>query len=233
MLKRLLKTLTSLIILLIVAGFLYIQSVWNPAVPKELVARVHQISADHGGYVPLSKMPIFLQQALIATEDQNFYHNMGIDFEGIARAVVVDIQAGSLVQGASTITEQLVKDIFLTSQKTISRKLKQIAMAVMLTHSLSKNEILALYLNEVYLGNDAYGVGDASEVYFHKPVWSLSPAQCAMLAGLPQAPSRYDPFLHLQLAKARQLEVLQRMVSTGFITERAAKTIASEPLGLK
>ncbi len=231
--RRILIGLISLILFIVVASYLYIQTVWNPSMPKTLVTKVHQISAAHGGYVPLSKMPIFLQKAVIDTEDQSFYHNLGFDIEGIARAVIADIQAGSLVQGASTITEQLVKDIFLTDKKTISRKLKQIAIAVMVTKSLPKNEILSLYLNEVYLGNNAYGMGNAAEVYFHRPVWKLTPAECALLAGLPQAPSEYDPFVHLQLAKERQAEVLQRMVSVGDLSSSRAKAIAAQPLGLK
>ncbi len=231
--RRTLITLVSLILLIAVAGYLYIQSVWNSSMSKTLVTKVHQISAVHGGFVPLSKMPIFLQKAVIDTEDQSFYHNMGFDLEGIARAVIADIQAGSLVQGASTITEQLAKDIFLTDKKTISRKMKQIAIAVMLTKSLPKNEILSLYLNEVYLGNGAYGMGDAAEIYFHRAVWQLTPAQSALLAGLPQAPSEYDPFTHLQYAKQRQWEVLQRMVSVGDLSNSRAKAIASQPLGLK
>ena len=231
--RRFLTTIISLLLLVSVASFLYINSIWQPSMTKQLVVKVHQISNSHGGYIPLSKMPTFLKQAVIATEDQNFYHNMGFDLEGIVRAMIADIQAGSLVQGASTITEQLVKDIFLTDQKTISRKLKQIAIAIMVTRNLSKNEILSLYLNEVYLGHGAYGMGEAAQVYFHRPIWKLSPSQCALLAGLPQAPSEYDPFAHLLLAKRRQKEVLQRMVSVGDISSYHANAIASMPLGLK
>ena len=231
--RRVLMTVASFVLLVCVASYLYIQSVWKPSMSVTLVTKVQQISASHGGYVPLTKIPIFLQKAVIATEDQSFYHNMGFDVEGIARALIADIEAGKLVQGASTITEQLVKDIFLTDQKTISRKLKQIAIAVMVTRSLSKNEILALYLNEVYLGHGAYGVGNAAQVYFHRQVWRLSPAQCALLAGLPQAPSVYDPLLHPLLAKQRQEEVLQRMLSVGDITGARAKAIAAAPLGLR
>ncbi len=229
--KRFTVGLISLVLLVCVAGYLYVESVWNPSMTATLTSKVHAISAKHGGYVPLADIPKFLQLALIATEDQNFYHNMGFDVEGIARAVIADVSAGKLVQGASTITEQLVKDIFLTDQKSISRKIKQIAIAIMLTQRMSKNEILGLYLNEVYLGHGAYGVGDAAKVYFHRSVTNLTPAQCALIAGLPQAPKGYDPLLHPQLAKQRQLEVLQRMVSVGDISKARSETIAKAPLG--
>ncbi len=229
--KKALSTLIALVLLVTLSSALYVQSVWNPRMPALLVARVRKIAAAHGGYVPLQRIPIFLQLALIATEDRSFYHNDGIDFEGIARAFVVDITHGKPLQGGSTITEQLVKDIFLSDAKTIPRKLKQIALAIMLSRSMSKNEVLSLYLNEVYLGQGSYGVGQAANTYFGRPVWNLSPAQCAILAGLPQAPSLYDPLTDPRLARVRQAEVLQGMVAVGYITTQQARAISRQPLG--
>ncbi len=230
--KKALTSFIAFVLLVTVASALYVQSVWNPHLPAILTARVKEIAAAHGGYVPLRRIPTFLQLALIATEDRSFYHNYGIDFEGIARAFVVDVTHGKPLQGGSTITEQLVKDIFLSSRKTIPRKLKQIALAIMLSQSMSKNEVLSLYLNEVYLGHGAYGVGQAAERYFGRPVWKLSPGQCAVLAGLPQAPSLYDPLTDPRLARMRQEEVLKGMVSVGYITSQQARTISRQPLGV-
>lgn len=231
--RRLLLGVLSLTLLTFGAAFLYIRSVWSPSLPSALVARVHAIAAAHGGFVPLPEIPKFLQLALIATEDRGFYHNAGFSVEGIGRALLADLEAGKPVQGASTITEQLIKDIFLTDQKTIPRKLKQIALAIMISRILPKNEILALYLNEVYLGHGAYGVGDASRVYFGQTVSALNNAQCALLAGLPQAPSAYDPLSHLKMAKQRQEEVLSGMVQVGYITARQAASIYRQPLHLR
>ncbi len=228
--RRIMVTLIALLALITVASGLYIKSVWNPDMPSVLVQRVQTRANAHGGYVQLSKIPLFLQQALIATEDRGFYHNHGIDIEGILRAMFVDLVQGRLVQGGSTITEQLVKDMFLTDRKTIPRKLKQIALAIMISRDLSKNQVLALYLNEVYLGHGAYGVGQAAKVYFNRSISNLTQAQCAILAGLPQAPSLYDPIHHLSLAKTRQWEVLKSMVSAGFITLKQAHQIDVAPL---
>ncbi|MHB1683405.1 MAG: transglycosylase domain-containing protein [Bacilli bacterium] len=230
--KKALSMLIALVLLVVVSSALYVQSIWNPHIPALLVTRVKHIAAAHGGYVPLNRIPSFLQLALIATEDRSFYHNNGIDFEGIARAFLVDVTHGKPLQGGSTITEQLVKDIFLSNQKTIPRKLKQVALAIMLSRSMSKNEVLSLYLNEVYLGQGVYGVGQAAKTYFGRPVWKLSPAQCAILAGLPQAPSLYDPMTDPHLAHIRQTEVLQGMVAVGYITQQQAQAISRQPLGV-
>lgn len=231
--KRVLFGVFGVLLLTFVAAFLYVRSVWNPSLPERLVTRVHAIAAAHGGFVSLKQIPRFLQQAVIATEDRGFYHNAGISFEGIGRALLVDLEKLRPVQGASTITEQLVKDIFLTDQKTIPRKLKQITLALFISRALPKNEILDLYLNEVYLGHGAYGVADAARVYFNRPVSQLSQAECALLAGLPQAPSAYDPLHNLPLARIRQREVLQSMAQVGYITPQAAKKIAEQPLHLR
>ena len=230
--RRVLLGALVVLLLLGAGGALYVHAIWRANMPQQLQARVHQIAAAHGGYTPLPDIPRFLQRALIATEDRQFYHNEGIDFEGIARAFLVDLLHGRPVQGGSTITEQLVKDIFLTDAKTISRKLKQVVYAIMISQYIHKNTILALYLNEVYLGQGAYGVGSAAHIYFGVPSQRLTDAQCALLAGLPQAPSLYDPLAHYKLAKQRQWEVLQGMVQTGFISRSQAYSIYHTPLRL-
>ncbi|MCY0870200.1 MAG: transglycosylase domain-containing protein, partial [Firmicutes bacterium] len=238
--RRPLRTLARVVAAVIAIGALgsiafliYMASVWNPDMPDQLVSRVHAIAAAHGGMVPLRKISPFLQEALIATEDRTFYSNIGIDPEAILRAAIVDLIHGRPVEGGSTITEQLMKDIFLTDKKTIQRKLKQIAYAIMISQSLPKRTILDLYLNEVYLGNGAYGVGSASRIYFGVTPARLTPAESAMIAGLPQAPTLYDPLHHFRAAKTRQWEVLQGMVEAGDLTMHRARQIYRAPLPLE
>lgn len=230
--KRVIRGFIIVAVLAAVSALIYMATIWNPSMPEVLVARVNSIASAHGGYTPLDRIPKFLQLAVIATEDRSFYQNSGIDFEGIARALLVDVMYMKPVQGASTITEQLVKDIFLSDNKTLGRKLKQIALAVMISKSMSKNEVLSLYLNEVYLGHGAYGVGQAAELYFGRDIAQLTPAQCALLAGLPQAPSAYDPLAHYRMAKQRQWEVLQSMVSAHDLSPGAANILEKAPLYL-
>lgn len=180
--------------------------------------------------VPLKKIAPVMQQAIVAIEDHNFYHNPGFDLRSILRAIVVDIIHGAPVQGASTITEQLAKDLYLGDQKTLTRKLQEFLIGLELAHRYSKQDILAMYLNEVYYGNGANGIYAAAKSYFDRPPSALSLAQAAMLAGLPQAPSLYDPLVHFKLAKARQWQVLQAMVRYGDITSQAAQKAYSARL---
>lgn len=183
-------------------------------------------------WVPSSQIPTTLRQALIATEDQSFETNWGISFEGIGRALLVDLKTGQFVQGGSTITQELVRDQLLTAQKTIPRKIEEMLLALTLTRIDSKSEILDMYFNEVYFGNGAYGLSAASQIYFGERPSQLTPAQATLLAGLPQAPSAYNPLVHPTLAKIRQREVLTNMVSVGYLTPREASAIASSPWSL-
>jgi penicillin-binding protein 1A len=188
----------------------------------------------HGGgaYVPYGRLPPFLVDALVATEDRTFWTNAGLSFEGIARAAVVDIEHGAFVQGASTIQQQVVRDMFLSARKTLPRKLQGSVLAVLMTLDFPRREILSLYFNEVYLGQGAYGIARAARTYFGKSPSALTPAQCAVLAGLPQAPSYDDPLTNYAAAKARQAIVLESMVATGYITAARARALARAPLGL-
>ncbi|MFO7715379.1 penicillin-binding protein 1A [Desulfosarcina sp.] len=167
--------------------------------------------------VPLSNMPIQLQQAFIAAEDSRFYKHQGIDFFSIIRAFIKNLEAGTIVQGGSTITQQVTKSFLLTPERSYERKIKEAILAYRIDRSFSKEEILYLYLNQIYLGHGAYGVEAASENYFGKSVSELNLAECAILAGLPQAPSRYSPFRFPERAKQRQIYVLNRMLDEGFI----------------
>ncbi len=169
--------------------------------------------------VPLSRIPKTLKSAILATEDRQFYDHIGVDLKGILRAVVKNIVAGEFVEGASTLTQQLAKTLFLTPEKSLSRKIKEAVLAVQIERRFSKDEILELYLNEVYLGSGAYGVEAAARIYFGKPVESLNLAECALIAGLPKAPSRFSPRVHPERAEKRRNVVLKQMRDLGIITE--------------
>jgi len=172
--------------------------------------------------VPYQSIPPRVVNAFVAAEDAHFFSHKGVDYVAIFRAVVKDVFSGGYAQGASTITQQTVKSLFLTPEKSISRKLKEIILSYRIEGKLSKEEILYLYLNQIYLGDGAYGVEAAAQSYFGKGVSSLTLAEGALLAGLAQAPTRYSPRGHFEKAKARQRYVLRRMAEVGFITREEA-----------
>lgn len=185
--------------------------------------------------VPVNKMPRKLIQAFVAAEDASFYQHKGIDYFGIIRAAVKNVLSMRKKEGASTITQQVTKSMLLTSEKKFSRKIKEAILAKRMEEKLSKDEILYLYLNQIYLGAGAYGVQAAAETYFGKNVDQLNTAEIAMLAGLPKAPNTYSPIKHLDKARERQGYVLDRMVKEGYITpveaEHARKTaIVIQPM---
>ena len=167
--------------------------------------------------VPLDIIPHYLKAALIATEDRKFYSHSGVDLKGIARAIVKDIWAGEFVEGASTITQQLAKTLFLTPRKTLVRKMKEAILAFQLERRYTKEEILELYLNQVYFGSGAYGVQSASKFFFGKTVADLTVAECALVAAMPKSPSRYSPLVNPELAVKRRNIVLKQMRDTGII----------------
>jgi penicillin-binding protein 1A len=183
--------------------------------------------------IPLSEMPQMLTEAFIAAEDARFYKHKGIDLLSIIRAFFKNIEAGTIVQGGSTITQQVTKSFFLTPEKSYTRKLKEAILAYRIDNAFNKEEILYLYLNQIYLGHGAYGVEAAAENYFGKSTKALNLAECAMLAGLPQAPSRYSPFKHPERAKQRQIYVLNRMVAEGYITNIQATEAINTELDIK
>ena len=169
--------------------------------------------------VELEEIPDTLIQAIIATEDKNFYHHAGYDLMGLARSIVANIMAGRVVQGASTITQQLSRILFLNNEKTFNRKIKEFVIAARIEKSISKDQILEMYLNNVYLGSGAYGVEGAAQIYFNKSVKQLTLPEIALIAGLPQAPSVYSPFNNLKKAEKRRNQVLKRMYKMRFITK--------------
>lgn len=187
---------------------------------ESLESRVHREK-----FVPYDKIPDLLKKGIIATEDRRYYDHGAVDIIGVARAFITNSMAGETLEGGSTIAQQTVKNIFLSNDRTMTRKLEELALAVQLERNYSKEEILELYLNTIYFGHGAYGVGEASRVYFGKEPKALDLSQCAMLAGLPQAPSAYDPISHPQEGAKRMTTVLALMAQEGYITpEEAAKS---------
>ncbi len=182
--------------------------------------------------VPLSNLPPHLIKAFLAAEDVRFYEHGGVDFLGVVRALLKNIQAGEIVQGGSTITQQVVKSLLLTPERTWIRKLKEAILAYRIDQTLSKDEILFLYLNQIYFGSGAYGVEAAARTYFDKNAHDLTLAEAALLAGLPKAPSRFSPTHNLTAAKDRQRYVLQRMLDSGLATSGDVQKALAEPLRL-
>ncbi len=180
--------------------------------------------------IPFKKIPSHLKDALIVTEDRQFYIHGGIDLKGIIRAIVKDIMAGQFVEGASTITQQLAKTLFLSQEKKISRKIKEALLAIQLEKRYTKNEILTLYLNQIYFGSGTYGVEAASRRYFGISASQMDLAQCALIAGLPKAPSRYSPLANPDLAEKRRNLVLRIMNDQGLITDEDYRMAKTEPV---
>ncbi|MCX5789460.1 MAG: PBP1A family penicillin-binding protein [Elusimicrobia bacterium] len=191
---------------------------------------IAELSIEKRALLTLSQIPVDLQNAVLATEDTDFFHHWGISPKGMLRAFGRNLLHGGVVQGGSTLTQQLSKLIFLTPERKITRKLKEILLAIELERNFSKEEILQLYLNQIYFGHGAYGVQAAARIYFTKDVNQLTLAECAMLAGLVKFPGGYSPFTHPDKALARRKLVLGRMQAEGFIKEEEAKRAEAEPL---
>jgi penicillin-binding protein 1A len=203
-----------------------------------LVTTDGQILASYGDLygkqVNLDDLPPYLPDALLATEDRRFYSHFGVDPRGLLRAIYTNFRAGHLVQGGSTITQQLAKNVFLTPDRTIRRKGQELLLALWFEHSFTKQQILTLYLNRVYFGAGTYGVDAAAQKYFGKPAAKVSPFEAAMLAGMVKAPSRYNPLSDPKRATDRAKLVLANMVDAGYMTDRdATRAIAQGIANLK
>lgn len=237
--KRLVKTLAVLAVLFVfgaisvVGVFLYISSDlpqintlkdYNPPMNSKIVSKDGEVLLDIGQetreVVPFNKIPPRIVGAFLAAEDDNFYQHEGIDYYGIVRAFLVNMKEGRLVQGGSTITQQVAKSFLLTKERTLSRKVKDLLLARKIEQKFSKDEILFLYLNQVYLGGGYYGVKAAFKGYFDKELSEATPAEAALVAGLLVAPGKYSPYVNPQYAKRRQNYVLKRMFETKKITEK-------------
>ena len=188
--------------------------------------------APGGAYVPLARMPPALVEAVIATEDRRFFQHRGVDPIGVARALWVDLRARAILEGGSTITQQLARTLFLDQRRTWWRKVDEAFLAAMLELRFGKARILELYLNRVYFGEGATGIAAAATTYFGKPPERLTLGESALLAGLIQSPSTLSPYRDLEAALARRQAVLQRMVAMGYISPRRAREAAAEPVRL-
>ncbi len=171
-----------------------------------------------------------MKKAVLAIEDYRFYEHGGVDFIGIARAGVSDLMHGGASQGASTITMQVARNFFLSSEKTYTRKIYEMLLAYKIERALTKDQILELYMNQIYLGERAYGFASAARVYFGKDLKDLTLAECAMLAGLPKAPSAYNPVVNPKRAKIRQQYILKRMLDLNFITQAQFDQASAEEI---
>lgn len=185
---------------------------------------------DRKNYVPLAQVPLVFQQALIAVEDNRFYQHSGIDMEAIFRATLVNLQSGELKEGGSTITQQLVKNLLLSQDRTWSRKTMEIPLSLLMDSQFSKEEILEMYVNTIYFGSGAYGVGAAAQTYFGKKPLALSLSEASLIAGLTAAPSIYSPLVDLQMALLRQKVVLAAMVRYSYIGPQQAEEARKTPL---
>jgi penicillin-binding protein 1A len=195
---------------------------YQPKVPLRIYTAegilIGEFGEERRAVVSIEEVPAQLKNAIIAAEDERFYEHPGIDYLGVLRAAYANVVAGGRRQGASTITMQVARNFFLSSEKTLTRKLYEALLAFKIEHSLTKDQILELYVNQIYLGQRAYGFGAASQIYFGKALSQLTLAETAMLAGLPKAPSVYNPIANPQRAKQRQQYVLRRMTELGYIT---------------
>jgi len=239
-LKTIILSLITLILILIIAGSIltivvilkYLPQLpdpslllqYNPPTKTTIYDAkgipLAELYAEKRIIVPIRDIPQYLKDAVVAIEDERFYSHIGIDLRGIARAIYRDLRRRELSEGGSTITQQLARNVFLTLERTPSRKIMEMLLALRIETTLSKEEILHLYLNIIYLGEGCYGVESASRTYFGKSVKNLNLAECALLAGIIRSPENYSPFKNRDLAISRQKIVLQKMLELGFIDEK-------------
>ena len=194
------------------------------------IRRAVEARLDRSNYVPIEHISPELKKAIVAIEDRRFYEHTGFDLTGMARATLVNIQYGRIEEGASTITQQLVKNLFLANEQTFTRKAQELLLALDIELTYSKDEILEMYLNVVYYGSGFFGVNAASEGYYGKSPAALNLPESSMLAGVPNAPSELSPFTHFIAAKKRQAVVLDTMEAQGLIDARTAEDAKMQPL---
>ncbi len=209
---------------------------YQPKLPLRVYSEDGYLLAEYGeerrAFIDIANVPQNMKSAVIAIEDRRFYQHGGIDTKGILRAAINNVTGGSK-EGASTITMQVARNFFLSSERSLKRKLNEAMLAIKIEHSLPKDKILELYINQIYLGQRAYGFAAAAQVYYGKPLDKLNLAETALLAGLPKAPSSYNPFVHPKRAIKRQHEVLHDMRRYGFIDEATYQNALKQPLRFK
>ncbi|MEN9889325.1 MAG: Penicillin-binding protein [Pseudomonadota bacterium] len=209
---------------------------YRPKLPLRIFTADGVLMGEFGeerrNLTPINEIPKVMKDAVLSIEDARFYQHGGVDYLGILRAGIANI-GRMKSQGASTITMQVARNVYLSSEKTYTRKIYEILLTYKLEHMLSKDQILEIYMNQIFLGNRAYGFASAAETYFGKPLKDVTIAEAAMLAGLPKAPSAYNPFANPKRARARQLYIIERMEDNGFISAAQAKAAKAEPLHLR
>lgn len=210
---------------------------YRPKIPLRIYSDEELLIGEFGverrNVVAISKVPTHLKQAILAAEDDRFYEHGGIDYIGVLRAAYSNFSAGSVQQGASTITMQVARNFFLTRDKTFTRKLNEMLLAFKIEQNLNKDKILELYINQIYLGQRSYGFSAAAQTYFGKPLEEIDIAEAAVLAGLPKAPSTYNPISNPKRAKSRQLYVLGRLHKLKLISREELSTLEAQPIVVK
>ena len=210
---------------------------YRPKVPLRVFSAegllIGEFGEERRELLKIDEVPELMKKAILAAEDDRFYEHGGVDYLGVVRAAVTNIISGSKRQGSSTITMQVARNFFLSSEKAWTRKFNEVLLAFKIEHNLSKGEILQLYINQIYLGQRSYGFAAAAQTYYGKPLNQLSIAETAMLAGLPKAPSAYNPVVNPKRAKLRQMYVLRRMAELGFITSAQLDAAQTEPIVAK
>ncbi|MFD0669118.1 penicillin-binding protein 1A [Ramlibacter sp. MAHUQ-53] len=211
-------------------------SSYRPKLPLRVFSAdgvlIGEFGEERRNMTPVAEIPKVMKDAVLAIEDARFYQHGGVDYVGLARAALANLGRAKS-QGASTITMQVARNVYLSSEKTFTRKLYEILLTFKLEHQLTKDQILEIYMNQIYLGNRAYGFAAAAETYFGKPLQDLSIAEAAMLAGLPKAPSAYNPISNPKRARSRQLYIIERMADNGFITLQQADLAKRQELKLR
>lgn len=209
---------------------------YNPKVPLRIYtadnALIGEFGEERRNIIAIEEIPSYLKNAVVAIEDERFYEHGGVDYWGVLRATLANLR-GRLAQGASTITMQVARNFFLTNEKSFARKIYEVLLAWKIESNLSKEQILELYMNQIYLGQRAYGFGSAAQIYFGKDIQRISIAEAAMLAGLPKAPSAYNPVVNYRRAKIRQEYILQRMRDLKMITPSQYQSAMSETLHIR
>ena len=207
---------------------------YRPKVPLQVYSLEGQLIGEFGeerrAVVKIGAVPLPMRDAILAAEDERFYQHGGVDYVGVIRAALSNFISGGARQGASTITMQVARNFFLSKEKTLARKFNEMLLAFKIEHSLTKDQILELYINQIFLGQRAYGFAAAAQIYFGKTLNQLTTAEMAMLAGLPKAPSRFNPVVNPKRAKLRQQYVLRRMRELNFISDAQWQLADSEPL---
>src|SRR5918994_1165389 len=210
---------------------------YQPKIPLRVYSADGKLIGEFGeerrAVVKVADVPQPMIRAILAAEDERFYQHSGVDYVGVARAAMSNFVSGGVRQGASTITMQVARNFFLTKERTITRKFNEMLLAFKIEASLSKDEILQLYINQIYLGQRAYGFAAASQIYYRKPLEKLSLAEYAMLAGLPKAPSAFNPIANPKRAQLRQQYVLRRMRELNLLTDAQLAEAENHPIVIK